>query len=115
MTNEHREHQDAVGNQAEPKDVVALIRQMQKHLVFIEKKIDALMGQQSQRPFNGKRFSKPFRSGGRPSEFSQGPRGHRSRERNYSQERPFEASYDGRPRRFGDGKKPFFQRRKDRT
>ncbi len=49
--------------QIEP-DVVALIKKIQQHLVFLEKKIDTLISRSSEKPSKGQHFSKPFRSYG---------------------------------------------------
>lgn len=102
-------------------DVVALIKKMQQQLVYLEKKIDILIGQSAEKPFRDgeKHFSKPFRpsfgGGGHHGKgnFHRGPRregfshGHsreggfshdRSREGGFSQERPREKSFgQGRP------------------
>ena len=120
-------HNPEVPQQGES-DVVALIKKLQQHMVFLEKKIDMLLGQSSERPsFNkggsggGRRFSRPFR--GRdshgPSSRSYEDRRpeHHSRERNFDQDRPFDrprGGGGGENRGFSPRKKPFFGRRKDR-
>ena len=125
--NEHVKHPPASDShpQEEP-DVLALIKKIQQHLVFLEKKIDLLIGQSSQsseRPFNKERrfsrpFSKPFRPGGHSSHPRDNrERHHSSSERGFSQgRRSFEGPRgSGENRGFGDrGKKPFFSRRKSR-
>ncbi len=45
--------------QVEP-DIAGLIIKMQQQLAFLEKKIDTLINQSSERPFDGKDHSKPF-------------------------------------------------------
>lgn len=108
--------------QGEP-DVIALIKKMQQHLIFLEKKIDILVSQSSQsseRPFNKeRRFSRPFRPGGHSHSHPRDnrERHHSSGERGFSQgRRPFDGPRSGGENRgFGDrGKKPFFSRRKNR-
>jgi len=84
-------------------DVVSLIKKMQQQLNFLEKKIDILIGQSPERPFQDreKRFSKPFRpsfgnrGGGR--DFNRGPR-----REGFSHDRPREGGFShGRPREGG--------------
>ncbi len=109
-------------------DVVALVKKIQQQLVFLEKKIDILIGQSSERPFQRREFPKPFRplsgpaspGGGRQAGFNRshhygkGERGH-----------PREGGFGGGPRYFdkpqggenrgfgGHKKKPFFRKRKE--
>jgi CxxC-x17-CxxC domain-containing protein len=53
-------HEDtSVTPQAEP-DIAVLITKMQQQLVILEKKIDSLISQSSERPFKGEHYSKPF-------------------------------------------------------
>ena len=97
-------------------DVLSILRRMQQQLGFLEKKIDTLIKQSSEKPsFRDKLFSKPFRPGGfahshRRDESGQGS----PREGNFSGERPFsrEGNQGGG---FGQRKKQFFPRRKDRS
>ena len=63
----------------EEPEMMVLIKKIQQHLVFLERKIDTLIGQSSDRSFNkGKRFSKPYRPGGPGGGPSSGPGGHSS-------------------------------------
>ena len=102
-------------------DVMALVKKIQQQLVFLEKKIDTLINQSSERPFKGKYFSKPFRPlHGRQPSFSHshhhGKGEHNSsREGGFAQGRPFDKQQGGENRGFGQRKKPFFRRRKDRS
>lgn len=57
-----------VGPQA-GQDIGALISKMQQQLVFLEKKIDILIGQSSRRPPEEKHFSKPFQNFDRSRQF----------------------------------------------
>ena len=65
-------------------DVVALINEMQQQLVFLEKKIDILISQSSQRPFEAKHFSKPLRSFDHSSRYGKGKQGNSFGERNFA-------------------------------
>ena len=96
------------GQGQEDTDVLSILKKMQQHLVYLEKKIDMLVGQSSSgggRPFNKDRhFSKPSRPFGhsRPPRSHDGPRG----ERNFNQARPFDKgprSFEGGPRSFDKG------------
>lgn len=53
-------HEDTlVPPQAEP-DIAVLMAKMQQQLVILEKKIDGLISQSSERPFKGEHHSRPF-------------------------------------------------------
>lgn len=102
-------------------EAVALIKKMQQQLVFLEKKIDILINQSSERPFKRNHFSRPFRppphrSGDFPHSHrsGKGANDHRSGERNFARGRYFDKQQSGESRELGQGKKPFFQRRKGR-
>ena len=118
-------------------NVVALIKKMQQQLVFLEKKIDALISQSQERPFRSKPFSKPYRSFGRSSHPRSGEQYNNGGERKYEPGRHFEKhqrdenpgfagkSEHGPGRHFGKHqrgenpgfagkKKPFFPRSKER-
>ena len=120
--NEHFK-QDAfpAAPQQDESDVVALVKKIQQQLVFLEKKIDTLISQSSERPFKGKYFSKPFRPlHGRQPGFGHshhhGKGGHKdSREGGFTQGRHFDKQQGGENQGFGQRKKPFFRRRKDRS
>jgi CxxC-x17-CxxC domain-containing protein len=49
----------SVTPQAEP-DIVVLMAKMQQQLVILEKKIDSLISQSSEKPLKGEHYSKPF-------------------------------------------------------
>ena len=66
MTDEFEEEDvssEEVAPQAEP-DVLSLLKKMQQQLTYLEKKVDLILNQSSEKSFPEKRFSKPFRSGG---------------------------------------------------
>ena len=70
-----------------PKDklnIEDLIYKVQQQLVFLEKKIDTLIAQSSQKPAETKSFSKPFQRFDRPH-YNEGRRDHNFRERNFFQ------------------------------
>ena len=74
-------------------DLLGVLKRMQQQLGFLEKKIDTLIKQSSDKPFRERNFSQPFRQGG----FGQ----HRGGQENRGE--------------FGQRKKQFFPRRKDRS
>ena len=100
--------------QVEP-DVVALVKKIQQHLMFLEKKIDTLISRSSEKPSQGQHFSKPFRSYGRPQHHSQRKNYNSSREGGFDRGRPFDRGEGRGNRRFDQGKKPFFHRQKKRA
>lgn len=118
--------QDNSNASANDTDLVSLVKKLQQHLSFLEKKIDTLITRVPETPFQGKRFSKPFRPGGYSRPYSPGPRGRgHSGERNFSQ--GGQGGYQGRSfdksggnggqqnREFGPAKKrPFRNRPTDR-
>lgn len=59
MKKHSKSESSSVPPQVEP-DIAGLIIKMQQQLVFLEKKIDTLIGKASERPFEGKSHSKPF-------------------------------------------------------
>jgi len=117
--------------QAEP-DTAAMLKRIQQQLVFLEKKIDTLISRPSERPSKGQHFSKLFRPYGRPyqhgkrkhynssrenssrgnSSRESNSRGNSSREGGFDRGRRFDRGPGGGNRRFDQGKRPFFQRRK---
>lgn len=133
MSEQFRHDASAVGPQADP-DVAALIKQIQQQLVFLEKKIDTLINQSQERPFKEKHFPKPFSKpfrpfGRRPFGHShrrgKGEQGHSLREGDFNQGRPFarpgnsllragEKRQGDENQGFGQKKKTFFHRRKNR-
>lgn len=127
--NEHFEQNSSSEPQQVEPDLLTLVKKIQQHLVYLEKKIDTLMGQSSggfssDRPSRGRNFSKPFRPFNRSRQHGEG--GNRDdrprRDRGFGHDRP---SFGGdRPRggesrggesrgSFGASKKPFFRRRRD--
>ncbi|MFH1202071.1 MAG: CxxC-x17-CxxC domain-containing protein [Candidatus Omnitrophota bacterium] len=74
----------SVPPQVEP-DVVALINAMQQQLVSLEGKIDTLVSQSSERPFEKKHFSKPSRPFDRSYRHGKGRQDNSYRERNFTQ------------------------------
>lgn len=116
-------------SQAEP-DIAVLIHRMQQQLVSLENKIDTLISQSSEKPFERKHFSKPFRRPDHERNFTQvicadckkecevpfRPSGDRPV---YCKEcfskRKGGSSFKGREsRRPDERKKPNFRRRKER-
>ena len=105
-------------------DVVFLIKRMQQQLDFLEKKIDTLINQSQGKVFREKRFSKPYRSF--EHSHRQGKGGYdQHRERDFSQGRPSarpgssfsrdgEKREDNQSRGFGQKKKPFFHKHRNR-
>lgn len=59
MKKSSKQESVSVPEQAEP-DIAALINKMQQQLTSLEKKIDGLISRPSERPFEEKRYSKPF-------------------------------------------------------
>ncbi len=62
-------------------DLADLISKMQQQLISLERKIDTLISQPSQRPFEGKHFSKPFQHFDRSARHGEGNQGGGFRER----------------------------------
>ena len=70
MSEELKKEVESVGS-GEQDDIVVLVKKMQQQLVYLEKKIDTLIGQlqeksSQERSFREKRFDRPFRSFDRP-------------------------------------------------
>ena len=93
-------------------DMMALVKEIQQRLVFLERKIDTLLNQSMEKPFRQER-PRPFggfnrhRTGGR---FHHGPKdGSFSQGGHPRSGKP----HRGEPREFGHGKKPFSHRGKD--
>jgi len=131
MEKEFKHNNSSSSPQVEP-DVVALIKKIQQHLVFLEKKIDTLISRSSEKPSKGQHLSRPFRSyshsqyHGKKKHYNSSREGgfdqerHFNREqgggkRRFDQERHFNREQGGGKQRFDQGKKPFFQRRKKRA
>ena len=105
-------------------DIVSILKGMQKQLLFLEKKIDLLIGQSKERssvgntapdrPFRKRPFSKPFRSFERTPRHGKEERGHGPREQDsvkghFYEHRPHDKSLARDPK-----KKSFAPKRKDR-
>ena len=99
-------------------DVAGQLKKIQQQLVYLEKKIDILIGQSSgrssERPFQERRFSKPFRPGGfrqsHQSHDNRGPREDRPR-KDFAPGRPFDKPQENRSRGPERGRKAFFRRK----
>lgn len=98
--------QDDVSESGQPEeerqettDVAGLLKKIQQHLIFLEKKIDALMTQSTERPAFKKDFSsRPARPFGRSNWSGGGKRHHHGEKR---------GGFGGRERSFGDrGERP---------
>ena len=114
--NEHLEHNTSSAPPQVELDVAALLKRMQQQLVFLEKKIDTLIKQSSERPFKERHFSKPFRPGGFGHSHHPVKREHDNgpRESGFAQGHHFSRQQSGENRGFSQRKKPFFHERKDR-
>lgn len=98
---------DAPERQAEESDLPTMVKKMQQQLVFLERKIDLLLGQSSVRPSRPEGHSGGF--GGRPRDDSFGERG------SYKGSKPFIPRNRPRDDSFGErssykGNKPFTPR-----
>jgi hypothetical protein len=104
-------------------DVVSLLKKMQQQLLFLERKIDSLISQSqerphgekasSDRPFQKRSFSKPFRSFDHPRRRSTEDRGRSSKEGDSAQGHFYEHRPRGKNRGPNPKKKPFSFKRKD--
>lgn len=77
-----KHNSSSVSPQIEP-DVAVLISKIQQQLVSLEKKIDTLISQSSERPFEGKHFSKPLRVFDRSYRQDKGKQDNSFREKNF--------------------------------
>ena len=73
----------SVEPQVEP-NIEALIDKIQQQLILLEKKIDTLISQSSERPSGGSNYSKPFRRFDNSQRFGRGGRGNNYRERSFT-------------------------------
>lgn len=104
-------------------DVVSLLKRIQQQVLFLEKKIDLLIGQSQgkssgaksspDRPFQKRSFAKPFRSFDHPQHRSQGEYGRTPGERDSARGHVYEHRPSQNSRSAGAGKKPFALKRKD--
>ena len=94
--NEQTETQNISTVSPDESETIVLIKKLQQHLVYLEKKIDILIAAKSQKPFgqkpfNGKRFSKPTRYGGNSHQRPRTEGGNSMGERNFrGGPRPFD-------------------------
>ncbi len=101
--------------QSEPVNTAAVLKDIQQRLVFLERKIDALLNQSLQKPaFRERNFSKSQRPFGHFNKHRKGQHDNNSREENFPQSQP---RHFDKPRRdgnqgFGGKKKRFFHRGK---
>jgi hypothetical protein len=91
---------------AAEQDVLTLIKKMQQHLVFLEKKIDLLISQSQARPLREKHFSRPFRPSGPPYRRSDRAQDNAAGEKSFDRGRHFE-NRPGAERGFGHRKKAY--------
>ena len=78
-------HEDtSVPPQAEP-DMAVLLAKIQQQLVILEKKIDSLISQSSERPFKGEHYSKPFQRFDHFRRHEKRDQGNSYRERKFTQ------------------------------
>jgi len=110
---EHFKHDTSSAPPPVEPDVAALIKKMQQQLGFLEKKVDILIRQSSERPFKGRPFSAPFRPFGHSYGHSKGEPHNRSRESSFAQGQSLNKQPGNENREFGQRKKPFFRQRKD--
>lgn len=103
---EHSKHDDSVSGTSDEQDVVVLLKRMQQHLAFLEKKIDILVAKSQERPFRQKPFSRPFR----PSSYHRRPEGeyvNTSEEKRFDRPRRFEKRHGREERGFGYKKESY--------
>ncbi len=128
------EQPNAHGPAADPSaetDLLALVKKIQQHLVFLEKKIDTLISHSQQKPAQEERFSRPFRPhhssyrreqrGGyddRPRDDRRSggfdARRREGREGGFDKNRRFEKRHGDDDRGFRPKKKPFYFKNKNR-
>lgn len=115
MTTEHFKHQDMSETPRNEPGVLEILKKIQQQLVYLERKIDALGGNSSPRPFRRDRsFSGHRRSFDRPPQY-----GKPQREQDSGREHSSQPHFTDRPPReerhgFSHRKKPFFRHRKGR-
>lgn len=104
---EQFKHNDSLPPVYNEQDLVVLIKRIQQQLVFLEKKIDILIGQSQARPSSERHFKKPFRSFSRPYHHSDGATSNASGERSFDRGRHFEKRHSEESRGFGYKKKTY--------
>ena len=83
MSRRFKDDTSSDSQQVEP-EVIALIKKMQQHLVFLEKKIDTLIERSSERPFERKYFSKSSRPFERSRRYGKGKQKNSFREKSFT-------------------------------
>ena len=112
--NEQFKNNISPGSPQNEPDLVALIKKLQDHLVILERKIDSLINrpQEERRPFQEKRFSKPFRSF-KHSHHGKGEYNNPARGEKFSSGPNFKKhNSEDNKGGFGEKKKPFFFKKK---
>lgn len=99
---EQVKYNDVLSSSPDGQDVVALIKQMQKQLVFLENKIDLLINQSLGRP-----FSKPFRALGRSRHHSDSAAGNAAGGKKFARGSHFEKRHSEENRGFDYKKKAY--------
>ena len=112
--NEHLKRDTSPTPQQVDLDVYAVLKRIQQQLAFLEKKVDTLIRQSSEKPSQERHFSKPFRSPGNFSHSHRPDRGERPREKSFTPGRPFDKPEGQKKQEFGRGRKAFFRRRESR-
>ena len=113
--NEHAQEKHSHA-EAEETDVLTILKKIQQHMVYLEKKIDSLLQQSPEKSFAPRNFQKPFRSFDRPRPRHRGdfqPRGDFDRPRSRDDFKPRAEGEGGAPPKpFGDrgNRRPFENR-----
>jgi len=80
-------------------DIAAVLKRIQQQLTFLERKVDTLISQSSEKPFKETRFSKPSRSFGKSSRSSKGKSEGGFREGSSDKKRFYEKPYSNQKRK----------------
>jgi len=111
--NENLKRQESSGQPQHEQDVLMLLKKIQQQLVFLERKVDALGGGSSPRPFNKDRhFRRPPRSFDHPPRNGEEKREHGSGQTNISRPHYYNRNRGEERQGFSQNKKPFFRDRK---
>ncbi len=113
MSEQFRQNNPVAPPQAD-QDVLALVKRVQQQISFLEKKIDVLIGQLQERPFQGKPFSRPSRPFGHAPYHGKGEHRESSGERDFNRPRHFEKRHEDENKGFDRKKKPFYYRKRQR-
>ena len=114
MSKNAMQHNDSPSTENET-DLVSLIKKIQNQLTFLEKKIDTLINRSSERQFEKKDFSRPYKPFNRPRPHDNRKYDGRSQGNQYSQRHPFDKNQTGENRGYGQRKKPFFRKQKEQA